>query len=316
MTINAQKPVVELGIEFVVELLLFLYPYGAEQMGLPHSFWLGLVCWVVGTVIALRMFWIFPLWATRLTRLEKGLIAGICIAILVCIFFKPVTTAYRKHNLEANQQPSAQESTPPSSSGGLPPTPTPKAMKTAPPKEAPKTHAPTPTSPSQTVVGENGAAVGSITAGPCSNIQVGGSGNTSAVNCAPPSRIPSDKQMEDFKAILEKANKITIRIFPAGSTDDVPPIRRKLCDALHQIHWPFATAKDVDSGGYDAFSVEGIECYSVTWDSPSPKSFAEAMDAAGLRCKKIAGEPPFGGATGVIMGGPGGITVLIGRQPR
>jgi hypothetical protein len=36
---DTTRPVVlELGIEFVVELLLFLYPYGAEQMNLPHNF--------------------------------------------------------------------------------------------------------------------------------------------------------------------------------------------------------------------------------------------------------------------------------------
>lgn len=36
-----RKPIVELGIEFIVELLIFLYPYRADQMGLPHNFGLG-----------------------------------------------------------------------------------------------------------------------------------------------------------------------------------------------------------------------------------------------------------------------------------
>lgn len=41
---ESTKPIfAELGIEFVVEWLLFLYPYGAEQMNLPHNFYLGLV---------------------------------------------------------------------------------------------------------------------------------------------------------------------------------------------------------------------------------------------------------------------------------
>ena len=51
---------VELGIEFLCELLLFLYPYGADQMNLPRNFWVGLGCWVFGAAIAVRMFWIFP----------------------------------------------------------------------------------------------------------------------------------------------------------------------------------------------------------------------------------------------------------------
>jgi NhaP-type Na+/H+ or K+/H+ antiporter len=78
---ESNKTTIELGIEFVVELLLFLYPYGAEQMNLPHNFWLGLGCWVIGTAIAIRMFWIFPVWTHRLTRLEKGLIAFILVGV-------------------------------------------------------------------------------------------------------------------------------------------------------------------------------------------------------------------------------------------
>jgi len=44
---RSSRPIyIELGIEFLSELLLFLYPFGAEQMNLPHNFWLGLGCWI------------------------------------------------------------------------------------------------------------------------------------------------------------------------------------------------------------------------------------------------------------------------------
>jgi len=99
--VDSGKPVVlELGVEFVMELLLFLYPYGADQMNLPHNFWLGLGCWVVGTAIFIRMFWIFPAWAHRFTKLEKALISFILVAIFVTAFYKPVITAYGKRNAE------------------------------------------------------------------------------------------------------------------------------------------------------------------------------------------------------------------------
>jgi hypothetical protein len=97
------KHTLELGIEFLAELVLFAFPYGAEEMGLPHNFWLGLVCWVAGIAIAIRMFWIFPVWEHRLTRLEKGLIAFILLGGFVAIFYKPVLTAYGKRNSEASK---------------------------------------------------------------------------------------------------------------------------------------------------------------------------------------------------------------------
>lgn len=95
---DSNKPALELGIEFLVETLLFAYSFGAEQMNLPHNFFVGLGCWIIATVVAVRIFWIFPLWASRLSKLEKGLIAFILVAIFVGIFWKPVTTAYAKRN--------------------------------------------------------------------------------------------------------------------------------------------------------------------------------------------------------------------------
>jgi hypothetical protein len=107
---DSKKPVVvELGIEFVVELLLFLYPYGADQMNLPHNFWLGLGCWIVGTAIAIRMFWIFPAWSSRLTRLEKGLLSLIATAALVAVFYGPVVAAYGKRNRDSETKLTTQQ---------------------------------------------------------------------------------------------------------------------------------------------------------------------------------------------------------------
>jgi hypothetical protein len=129
MMVKKAKPALELGIEFAAELLLFFIPYGAEQTGIPHNFWVGLGCWVIGATIAIRMFWIFPLWAHR-TRLEKGLIVFIVVALFIVISYKPVTTAYdnrdRKEEARPTEQPPAQgtvEKTPPAIV--IPPTVTP-----------------------------------------------------------------------------------------------------------------------------------------------------------------------------------------------
>lgn len=109
---QGNEPVVELSIEFAVELLLCLYPFGAEQMGLPHNFWVGLISWVIGTAIAIRMFWIFPAWSHRLSRLEKGLIAFIGTAFLMAVFYRPIAAAYKRRNGEVLSLPPAPVSTP------------------------------------------------------------------------------------------------------------------------------------------------------------------------------------------------------------
>lgn len=86
----------ELGIEFLVELLLFVYPYGADQMNLPHNFWVGLVCWIVGAGIAIRMFWIFPMWADYLSIRLKLAIVVVGLGVFVWVFYRPVTSAHAK----------------------------------------------------------------------------------------------------------------------------------------------------------------------------------------------------------------------------
>lgn len=114
-----QKHMLELGIEFLAELLLFLYPYGADQMGLPHNFWLGLGCWIVGAAIAIRMFWILPVWADRLSNLLKATVIAILLAFFVWASYRPVITAYGKRNATTEtaanlpaKQPPTPESVP------------------------------------------------------------------------------------------------------------------------------------------------------------------------------------------------------------
>jgi hypothetical protein len=174
--VDAGKPVVvELGIEFVVELLLFLYPYGADQMNLPHNFWLGLGCWVVGTAIFIRMFWIFPAWAHRLTKLEKGLIAFILVAGFIAAFYKPVLTAYAKRNGETEiklMSPPTEKDHAPESATPPKVTPIPTAR---PRKERPSIF----TNPVISATTPSNS-LGDVKPGDCSTVQNGGSGNIAA----------------------------------------------------------------------------------------------------------------------------------------
>jgi hypothetical protein len=97
MTTDNPKPYREFGIEFIFALLSFLYPYGADQMGLPHNFSVGVVCWLVGTGVVVRMVWNSPLWNLKLTILEKSLISFIVVAAIVLLAYRPIVNAYHPH---------------------------------------------------------------------------------------------------------------------------------------------------------------------------------------------------------------------------
>lgn len=94
----------EIGIGFLCELLIFLYPFGAEQMNLPHNYWVGLFSWLFGTGIAIRIFWIFP-WTAGIGRKLKASISAIIVILFVVFTWNPVREAYRKSFLEIRKGP-------------------------------------------------------------------------------------------------------------------------------------------------------------------------------------------------------------------
>lgn len=69
--------------------------------------------------------------------------------------------------------------------------------------------------PIQTATGNDIAQVaGCVTAGPCSNIQIGGTGNQATTTCEPPHRILSDKQRSKFIASLKAMCPFEIAVRP------------------------------------------------------------------------------------------------------
>jgi hypothetical protein len=92
-TANAQIHRIELGIGFCLELAIVLYQLGAEQMDLPHNFWVGLVCWVVGLGIAVRMFWILTV-LDRICWPTKSVASVVIVSLFVRVMWAPVIRAY------------------------------------------------------------------------------------------------------------------------------------------------------------------------------------------------------------------------------
>jgi len=101
---DPKKHYLELGIEFCLELAIGLYQLGAEQMELPHNFWIGLFLWIAATGLALRMFWIFP--KIEKWRWEMKLsIATIAVIIFIVLAWKPIRAAYRKGSVSPASAP-------------------------------------------------------------------------------------------------------------------------------------------------------------------------------------------------------------------
>jgi hypothetical protein len=81
-----------------------------------------------------------------------------------------------------------------------------------------------------------GAVGGSITTGPCSNVQVGGSNNQGTVNCAPPARrVPISKQRHLIALASEVKANVSIGC-PSGSVEACR-FAQDVYDILNAAHW-------------------------------------------------------------------------------
>jgi hypothetical protein len=170
---HTSRPVyLELGIEFLAEVLLFLYPYGAEQMNMPHNFWLGLSCWIFGALLAVRMFWIFPAWVPNRSTLEKVLISVLFLSALSYLLYGPVAMAYSKRNPIAQAVPIPKLVPKPSVIS------TPDPIKSEEPKKQRVSK------PGHGVAAVPKSTITQTTGAPCSGNAIGGSVDNS--NCNPP----------------------------------------------------------------------------------------------------------------------------------
>ncbi|MFZ0084531.1 MAG: hypothetical protein WAK78_04505 [Candidatus Acidiferrales bacterium] len=294
----------ELGIEFLAELLLFSLPYGADQMGLPHNFWLDLVCWGFAVIVFVRMFWIFPLWAARLSRLEKGLMSFIAVSLFVLIFYKPVLTAYERHETDSVSTPAAKGQ---DQAGKVPNENAPTNLPTA--KQIPDAPPPKKPPPQQFMKSVEPRTDAPVSSGPCSNIQIGGTQNTAATNCLPPSRVLSDDAAQSFALALSASKRGMLRVVLASSSDDVFPLAEQLCAAAESVNWGTSCPNSRYATMGRDVSVNGLACYSENWDAEDAVAFREAMRITHLQCNYIPRAYSFGG---LQIGGTGGVTILIG----
>lgn len=275
-------------------------------MGLGHNFWLGLVSWAVGIVVFIRMFWIFPLWSARLSRLEKGLISFIFVAFVILIFYKPIISAYTKRQTETTETQPLKGQEPaekaPDQTAPTNPPPIVKPIPDVPPRKN------TPLGEAKTDEPRR-SADNQVSVGPCSNVQIGGAGNTATTNCTPQSRVLSDDAVRAFATALSASKHGVLRVVLASSSDDTFPLAEQLCSAAQSVHWATQCPNNrYSTMGRDSY-VSGLACYSEDWNAGDSAAFKNAMQGARLPCNYIPKAYSFGG---IQFGGTGGVTILIG----
>lgn len=156
----------------------------------------------------------------------------------------------------------------------------------------------------QTVVGPQ-SRITQQSSGDCSPNNIG---NGNATNCESRSRAMSDATVEQFYAALAETHG-TLRVVPASSATDVFPLAQQLCASAVKAQWAYSCPTSRNSSMGPEVILKGLECYSENWNESGAVAFKRAMKIAGLTCRYVPRAYNFGG---VILGGTGGVTVLIG----
>jgi hypothetical protein len=132
-------------------------------------------------------------------------------------------------------------------------------------------------------------SVGSIAQGPCSNVQVGGSNNTATTNCVPPSRVLTAEKAKQLTRDFTQIPHLNVSIFPAGTSDDVQPVFLQLCNIVMDASWhPNCQGLNGTSmGGIKIPVIEGIQCFSSSWNTGTQAFVKTALESAGFGCSYI-----------------------------
>jgi hypothetical protein len=134
--------------------------------------------------------------------------------------------------------------------------------------------------------------------------------NPQVNNYVPPSRVLSAEALNRFTETLTAYKRGSVRVVLASTADDVYPLSQQICNAARYAQWGIACPMSRNSiMGHDAVA-QGLECYSSSWESEDSVAFQNAMKAANLTCNYIPHAYNFG--NGIEIGGPGGVTLLIG----
>lgn len=102
-----------------------------------------------------------------------------------------------------------------------------------------------------------------------------------------PSRVlPGDKAAQ-LTTNAAQIKPVQTFIYPAGTSDDVQPVLGQLCKAL--ASWgPNCQGVTGMMTGIEFPDVQGIQCFSESWDSGTPALLKSAFERAGFKCSYIS----------------------------
>jgi len=264
------------------------------------------VPWVWALCVALWALWLVThdkvrnQWLRSFHDRAGRWVIALRIALFVMVFFcvgslpgwilkKPVASTIPK----AAPQQEPQQSKPEGKNGDK------KDSKKQVTKPKPKAEKPSPD-----------ISVGSISQGPCGNVQVGGSNNTATTNCVSPSRVLTAEKAKQLTRDFAQIPHLNTSIFPAGISDDVQPVFLQLCNIIMDSSWhPNCQGLNGTSiGGIKIPVIEGMQCFSSSWNTGAQALVKSALDNAGFGCNYIDHRFTANGIT------PGEIVILIGTR--
>jgi hypothetical protein len=278
-------------IYFILGFSIALLIWGVQLIGVVVNIFLGGIVLAIAFGLVVYAFWIWERPAAWHVLLRIGTIAFAAVIYFLLVGRQMVAEWHKEHlNVAAKLEPA------PSVVGQATPQPT-KPIK----------------SPSQKQSGKGNSQAGAITTGPCSNVQVGGNNNTATTNCASPSRVLTDAKAKQLTTDFSGIPPLTIWVFQAGTSDDVQSVFLQFCNVIRDAAWhpncQGLNGMSVSGPEFRTSIVEGIQCYSDSWNTETPALVKAALEHAGFGCTYINHPFRSGGVT------LGQIAILIGTRP-
>jgi hypothetical protein len=168
---------------------------------------------------------------------------------------------------------------------------------------------------------------GPIEQGPCSNLQMGGSGNQSTINCGPqlpPARAIPPAKLTSFTDELRRATgTVQIVTFSEGDAEDVSNLHRQLAEAFRGAGWDVVYPEDDGNANHVAVATNdgtkrlgenSFVCAPQSNSNETSNGAIAALGRAGLPCVKDSDfYMPYGRAAVMANSHPT-LVILISKR--
>ncbi len=162
----------------------------------------------------------------------------------------------------------------------------------------------------QPQAGQAGSSVGTVVQGPCSNLQIGGVGNSSSINCAAQRRIPNQKiskLTELFSAYPGSSVSIRVRNADGITIQDANNLLMAFAktgtwrySGVHQL----ISGTDIGSDGMPIPELTGVHIYARAERMGLALSVKNALKVVGVDSAIEVRETVTGDDINILVGAP------------